>query len=134
MDGIRFLLDGRLVCAENLPRTIEQELRRTSRGNAVRLEVETDCPRDFRELLLEFFDLSQSDVYKLEGPLSMTHLAPLITNDAFASLKDRPFQPARDMRLPFFSALIACPKSISFLSISQPGIIARADGGYCRTQ
>jgi len=33
--------------AENLLRTIEQELRRSSRGNAVRLEVETDCPKDF---------------------------------------------------------------------------------------
>src|SRR5436190_10642289 len=86
--------------AENLLRTIEQELRRSSRGNAVRLEVETDCPRDFRELLLEFFDLSDVDVYKLNGPLSMTHLAPLVVNDAFANLKDRPFQPARDPALP----------------------------------
>jgi polyphosphate kinase len=86
--------------AENLLRTIEQELRRTSRGNAVRLEVEVDCPRDFRDLLLEFFDLSQSDVYKLDGPLTMTHLTPLITNDAFGKLKDRPFQPARDPALP----------------------------------
>src|SRR6266481_5337726 len=65
--------------AENLLRTIEQELRRSSRGNAVRLEVEADCPRDFRDLLLEFFDLSQNDVYKLDGPLTMTHLAPLIS-------------------------------------------------------
>src|SRR5436190_9717031 len=86
--------------AENLLRTIEQELRRSSRGNAVRLEVETDCPRDFRELLLEFFDLSEVDVYKANGPLSMTHLAPLVVNDAFANLKDRPFQPARDPALP----------------------------------
>ncbi|MEP6699401.1 MAG: polyphosphate kinase 1 [Verrucomicrobiota bacterium] len=86
--------------AENLLRTIEQELRRSSRGDAVRLEVEPDCPGDFRDLLLEFFDLSQADVYKLEGPLSMTHLAPLIANDAFAKLKDRPFQPARDPALP----------------------------------
>src|SRR5437660_7411268 len=43
--------------AENLLRTIEQELRRSSRGNAVRLEVETDCPADFRDLLLAFLDL-----------------------------------------------------------------------------
>src|SRR6478672_590963 len=86
--------------AENLLRTIEQELRRTSRGNAVRLEVEIDCPKDFRDLLLEFFDLSQDDVYKLDGPLTMTHLAPLVVNDAFANLKDRPFQPARDPALP----------------------------------
>src|SRR5438034_4352556 len=36
--------------AENLLRTIEQELRRSSRGNAVRLEVEADCPKNFRDL------------------------------------------------------------------------------------
>jgi polyphosphate kinase len=86
--------------AENLLRTIEQELKRTSRGDAVRLEVEADCPRDFRELLQEFFDLTDADVYKLDGPLSMTHLAPLLVNDAFAKLKDRPFQPSRDPALP----------------------------------
>src|SRR5213595_808105 len=86
--------------AENLLRTIEQELRRSSRGNAVRLEVEADCPKDFLELLLRFFNLSEADAYKLDGPLSMTHLAPLVTNDAFANLRDRPFQPARDPALP----------------------------------
>jgi polyphosphate kinase len=64
------------------------------------LEVEADCPRDFRDLLLEFFDLTEADVYKADGPLSMTHLMPLITNDAFANLKDRPFQPGRDPALP----------------------------------
>ena len=86
--------------AENLLRTIEQELRRSSKGDAVRLEVEADCPKDFTELLLEFFDLTDADVYKLDGPLSMTHLTPLLTNDAFANLKDRPFQPGRDPALP----------------------------------
>jgi polyphosphate kinase len=86
--------------AENLLRTIEHELRRSSKGDAVRLEVEADCPKDFTELLLEFFDLTDADVYKLNGPLSMTHLTPLLTNDAFANLKDRPFQPGRDPALP----------------------------------
>src|SRR5246127_4828373 len=86
--------------AENLLRSIEQELRRSSKGDAVRLEVEADCPKDFIELLQEFYDLNEADVYKLDGPLSMTHLMPLVTNDAFAKLKDRPFQPARDPALP----------------------------------
>ena len=86
--------------AENLLRSIEHELRRSSRGDAVRLEVETDCPKDFRELLLEFFDLTEADVYKVNGPLSMTHLMPLVANDAFARLKDRLFQPVRDPALP----------------------------------
>jgi polyphosphate kinase len=86
--------------AENLLRSIEQELRRSSRGNAVRLEVEADCPEDFSNLLLEFFQLTEADLYKLDGPLSMTHLAPIVANDAFAKLKDRVFQPARDPALP----------------------------------
>ncbi len=86
--------------AENLLRSIEHELRRSSRGDAVRLEVEEDCPRDFRELLMEFFDLSEADVYRASRPLSMTHLLPLVTNDAFARLKDRVYQPVRDPALP----------------------------------
>src|SRR6266436_5856583 len=86
--------------AENLLRTIEQELRRSSRGDAVRLEVEADCPKDFLELLLRFFDLTEADAYKLDGPLSMAHLTPLLSNDAFANLKDRPFLPGRDPALP----------------------------------
>src|SRR5438876_10503909 len=116
LDGVhacRVTRNSDLYCdeeeAENLLRTIEQELRRSSRGNAVRLEVEADCPKDFLELLLRFFSLSEPDAYKLDGPLSMTHLAPLVANDAFAKLKDRPFQPARDPALPphadFFEVL-----------------------------
>ena len=86
--------------AENLLRSIEHELRRSSRGDAVRLEVEQDCPKDFRELLLEFFDLGELDLYRVDGPLSMTHLMPLVANDAFAKLRDRVFQPVRDPALP----------------------------------
>src|SRR5262249_14547527 len=86
--------------AENLLRTIEQELRLSSRGDDVRLEVEADCPKDFLELLWQFFDLTEADTYKVNGPLTMTHLTPLITNDAFANLKDHPFQPGSDPALP----------------------------------
>ncbi|PYK31694.1 MAG: polyphosphate kinase 1 [Verrucomicrobia bacterium] len=86
--------------AENLLRTIEVELRRSSKGDAVRLEVEVDCPKDFIELLMKFYDLTEADVYKLNGPLSMTHLNPLLANDAFANLKDRPFLPGHDPALP----------------------------------
>ena len=86
--------------AENLLRTIEQELRRSSRGNVVRVEVEADCPPDFQAWLLERFKLREEDLYKVAGPLTMTHLLPLISNEAFARLKDRPFTPAYDPDLP----------------------------------
>lgn len=86
--------------AENLLRTIEQELRRSSRGNVVRLEVEADCPEDFQDWLLERFRLRDADLYKVNGPLTMTHLLPLTGNEGFAKLKDRPFTPAYDPNLP----------------------------------
>src|SRR5437868_1553545 len=86
--------------AENQMRMIEQQLRRSRRGNAVRLEVEADCPKDFLELLLDFFNLSEPDACKLDWPLSMTHLLPLATNDAFVKQKDRPCQPPPDSALP----------------------------------
>jgi polyphosphate kinase len=86
--------------AENLLRSIEQGLRRSSRGNVVRLELEADCPKDFEDWLLEKFKLKEVDVYKVDGPLTMSHLMPLIANEAFAKLKDRPFVPAYDPDLP----------------------------------
>jgi len=86
--------------AENLLRSIEQGLRRSSRGNVVRLEVEHDCPPDFQEWLMEQFKLKEEDVYKVQGPLTMSHLLPLVANEAFANLKDRPFIPAYDPDLP----------------------------------
>ncbi|MBA2241282.1 MAG: polyphosphate kinase 1 [Chthoniobacterales bacterium] len=86
--------------ADNLLRSIEQQLRRSSRGDAVRLEVEADCPSYFRELLLEFFHLTEPDLYPVDGPLTMTHFTPLVVNDAFANLKDRVFQPTSDPALP----------------------------------
>jgi polyphosphate kinase len=86
--------------AENLLRSIEQELRRSSRGNVVRLEVEADCPADFQEWLLERFKLHEVDLYKVCGPLTLTHLLPLTGNEGFAKLKDRPFTPAYDPDLP----------------------------------
>jgi len=86
--------------ADNLLRTIEQELRRRNKGNAVRLEVNADCPRDFQLLLLERFNLTDADLYLHDGPISMTHLSRLLSNEAFAKLKDRPFFPAHDPSLP----------------------------------
>lgn len=82
--------------ADNLLRTIEQELRRAHRGSAVRLEIRKTCPAEMEALLCERFGLSEGDVYRVERPLSMTHLLPLIANEAFSALKDRPYHPSHD--------------------------------------
>ena len=86
--------------SENLLRMIEEELRKSKRGNAVRLEVEADIPLDFQNLLLARFHLTEADLYKIRGPLSFTHLNPLIFNEAFGRLRDRPFSPTYDASFP----------------------------------
>lgn len=85
--------------AENLLRTIEVELRRSARGNAVRLEVEQGCPPDFQQLLLERFQLRPDDLYFLNGPLTMLHLGAIYDDDTTGRLKDRPFVPVYDPAL-----------------------------------
>ena len=86
--------------AENLLQTIEEELRRLSRGNPVRLEVQDGTPPETEKFLLETFKLQEADLYRLPGPINFLHLEPLYSSDAFPRLRDRPFQPATSKALP----------------------------------
>ena len=86
--------------AENLLRTIEDELRKRAKGNAVRLEIEQGCPPDMRSVLLNIFKLTEEDVYLVNGPLNFLHLMPLATLDSLASLRDKPYIPIVSPSLP----------------------------------
>jgi len=86
--------------AENLLRTIEDELRKRARGNAVRLEVEHGCPPDMRRALLDIFKLTEDDLYLVNGPLNFLHLMPLTSIDALSSLRDKPYVPITSHVLP----------------------------------
>ena len=86
--------------AENLLRTIEDELRKRARGNAVRLEVEQDCPIEMRHVLLEIFKLGESDLYEVNGPLNFLHLMPLTSIPELGALRDKPYVPIISPSLP----------------------------------
>jgi polyphosphate kinase len=86
--------------AENLLRTIEDELRKRARGNAVRLEIEHGCPPPLRRVLLDIFKLNEEDVYLVNGPLNFLHLMPLASIDTLASLRDKPWVPIVSNALP----------------------------------
>jgi polyphosphate kinase len=86
--------------AENLLRTIEDELRKRARGNAVRLEIEHGCPPEMRRVLLDIFKLTEDDVYLVNGPLNFLHLMPLASIDALAALRDKPYVPIVSHILP----------------------------------
>jgi polyphosphate kinase len=86
--------------AENLLRTIEDELRKRNRGNAVRLEVQPDCPPEVQSFLLDFLKLSQDDLYINDGPLNFLHLLPLCSIDTYPQLRDKPYIPIYPRALP----------------------------------
>jgi polyphosphate kinase len=86
--------------AENLLRTIEDELRKQARGNAVRLEIEHGCPPEMRHVLLDIFKLTDDDAYIVNGPLNFLHLMPLASIEALAALRDKPYVPIVSHLLP----------------------------------
>jgi polyphosphate kinase len=79
--------------AEDLLGFLQQELRRRKFGAPVRLEVSRGMPRDMIDYLTQSLDLSDSDVYVIDGPLSIQDLASLSDVDR-PDLKYAPFEPA----------------------------------------
>jgi polyphosphate kinase len=79
---------------DNLLKTIELELRKRSRGAAVRLEVQQDCPRHIADQLLQTFGLTEDDLYQVNGPINLLRLMPVISEVDRPDLKFRPFVPA----------------------------------------
>ena len=79
---------------DNLLEVIEHELRKRSRGDAVRLEVQQDCPRHITDQLLQTFGLTEDDLYQVDGPINLLRLMPVISEVDRPDLKFRPFVPA----------------------------------------
>jgi polyphosphate kinase len=79
--------------AEDLLQSIQQELRRRERGNAVRLEVLGDPPAGSLAKLVKAFKLDlERDVYSVTGVLNVADLMSTGRNEGRA-LRDEPFMP-----------------------------------------
>jgi polyphosphate kinase len=79
--------------AEDLLSFIQQELRRRKFGAPVRLEVSRGMPPEMIDYLTQSLDLSDSDVYVIDGPLGIQDLTSLSDVDR-PDLKYAPFEPA----------------------------------------
>jgi polyphosphate kinase len=79
--------------AQNLLKAVENELHNRRKGDAVRLEVEKDCPQSIRDVLLSTFRLSEDDLYVLDGPINPTRLMAIYEGDHSPELRDPPFVP-----------------------------------------
>ena len=75
----------------NLLHAVENELHNRRKGDAVRLEIESDCTPPIREALLKTLRLTEDDLYLIEGPLAPTRLMTLYQGDHLPELRDPPF-------------------------------------------
>lgn len=75
----------------NLLKAVETELHNRRRGDAVRLELDADCPEEIRQALLGTLRLEQEDLYPIDGPLNPTPLMALYEGDHSPELRDPPF-------------------------------------------
>jgi len=75
----------------NLLKAVENELHNRRKGDAVRLEVERDCPLAIRNALLGTFRLSEDDLYVIDGPINPTRLMAICEGDHSPELRDAPF-------------------------------------------
>jgi polyphosphate kinase len=79
--------------AEDLLVTIEREVRRRDRGGAVRLEISAQAEQHLSEYLVRALKLQASDVYRIDGPLNIPDLLPLLGRIEQKELHDEPFTP-----------------------------------------
>ena len=75
----------------NLLKAVENELHNRRKGDAVRLEIEHDCPRYVRDALLKTLRLTEDDLYLVDGPLNPTRLMTLTQGDHSPELRYKPF-------------------------------------------
>ncbi|MEQ1851640.1 MAG: polyphosphate kinase 1, partial [Chthoniobacteraceae bacterium] len=79
------------IDAANLLKAVEEELRNRRRGEAVRLEVDADCPQHIWQRLLDNLNLDESALYIIDGPVNPTRLMAIYEGVIPPEHRDPPF-------------------------------------------
>ena len=77
----------------NLRRALQSELLQRNFGQAVRLEVADNCPTRIVRYLQRQFNLSDSDVYRVDGPVNLNRLVTIPDHIDRPELKFAAFTP-----------------------------------------
>jgi polyphosphate kinase len=75
----------------SLRKAVENELHNRRKGDAVRLEIDHDCPEGIRHALLGTLRLGPEDVTLIDGPLNPARLMALYEGSHSRELRDPPF-------------------------------------------
>ncbi len=84
--------------ASDLLRTMQQHVQQLRFGDAVRLEVSAQMPKEMVSYLTDALELTGDDVYVVDGPFNLPDLMQLYNLDR-PDLKDRPLQAATPVSL-----------------------------------
>ena len=84
---------------DDLMRALEGELFESRYGDAVRLETAHDCPQDLASYLLEHFQLTEDDHYRVPGPVNLNRLLAVYDLVDRPDLKYPPFTPGMPKEL-----------------------------------
>jgi polyphosphate kinase len=77
----------------DLVRALEGQLEASRYGEAVRLEIIEECPQDLCDFLLDHFNLDQSDLYTVDGPVNLNRLSTVCDESGRPDLLYPPFTP-----------------------------------------
>ncbi len=78
---------------EDLALALRGELYSRRFGDAVRLEVADNCPKDLIDYLLKQFGLTESELYEVNGPVNLARLFRIANNVSYPQLQYPPFTP-----------------------------------------
>jgi polyphosphate kinase len=96
---------------DDVLRALEGELSQRRYGDAVRIEVADNCPPELSAFLMREFELSEQELYLVNGPVNLHRLMPLPDMVDRPDLKFPSFTPGLPATLPqganLFSAIAA---------------------------
>lgn len=84
---------------DDLLKAVQGELPERKYASAVRLEVTRECPDELASFLLDKFELEESDLYRVDGPVNLNRLLSLYKLVDRPDLKYAPFAPRVPKRL-----------------------------------
>ncbi|MBC6906045.1 polyphosphate kinase 1 [Saccharophagus sp. K07] len=87
-------LDVDIEGIADLARTLRGELHSRRFGNAVRLEVADNCPKELTDFLLNEIGLKEDDLYRVNGPVNLKRLMRLPSMVGRPDLLYPPFTPS----------------------------------------
>ena len=83
--------------AEDLLKEIEKSLQQRRRGEAIRLEVEKDADESLVQFLSEELQLTEQEIFRIDGPIDLTFLSKLRKVEGYEELREHRYLPPQEV-------------------------------------